>query len=929
MAESMDGAALVRPAVLRGRAQPMARALTMLRSADRHGSGGVMLVCGPAGIGKTALLAEVCLQADRMGVRSLVGRCEPIEHLQPAAPLIAALRAAREPLVTGEQFEQIIRAAHEPLLLAERIADAIEQAAAAGPVLVVIDDVQWADRVSRFIIRTLLSRLLGLPVVWLLASRDDDLRADVIGLDVAVVEHIRLAPLSSLDLAAIAHDRLGTVPDTRTRGFLEACAGNPLLAKQILDGMVRSAARGRANAVPAAFNAAIAQRLADLADETRDLIALVAVAGRPVPLREAVRILPLIPPSLADALAEAIESGLLVAEDDVLAPYHDLVREAVCTALSANDVRTLHRRFAEYYLDAGAPAEMPVAAARARAAASPGDLACAGMLVVAAERLIATCPDDAGDLAALAFRTVRPDQPGWLETGRRCLSVLCSTQRANEAIAVADAILARVDDADLTGAIETQAAGALWLCGRLDELLARVEPALAADPLDPVVRARLQAARALANTRLQSGESAALEASHALEDARATGDPDALAVALHAAGEAARNEARHRDALACYRELRGLTGAHQLAEEITTLQFLDRYDHAQTLLDEVRADAENATESILPALHCAQLWQDYNLGHFDDAEAEASTLIELGQQLSSGVYALDAAIVQISIALLRGDAQTAAARISFAEQLTGADGNLRQPGLTVMHGWLAAAQGDIATALNRLAQVAQGATSSCSYYPLWPCWMGMFFEIGTAAGDAAFSEIVVNVAELAAARNPGVASFEGVALNVRGRSKGDLAMIAQAADVLARSPRPLLRAYGADCYGRALLADGDRSGALAQLDQAWDDYHRTDARIYRAEVQRVTREAGARRDKWSAVTARPDTGWASLTDAERRVAALVAKGHTNRSAATELGLSVNTIGTHLRLVFTKLGVQSRVQLANSLRAEPGLPHSNV
>jgi len=199
----------------------------------------------------------------------------------------------------------------------------------------------------------------------------------------------------------------------------------------------------------------------------------------------------------------------------------------------------------------------------------------------------------------------------------------------------------------------------------------------------------------------------------------------------------------------------------------------------------------------------------------------------------------------------------------------------------------------------------------------------MFFEIGTAAGDGAFSEVVVNVAELAAARNPGVASFEGLALNVRGRSEGDLTMIAQAADVLARSPRPLLRAYGADCYGRTLLAEGDRTGALAQLDRAWDDYHRTDARVYRAEVQRIMRETGVRRDKWSTATARPDTGWASLTEAERRVAVLIAEGHTNRSAAAELGLSVNTIGTHLRLVFTKLGVQSRVQLANTLHAESG------
>jgi DNA-binding CsgD family transcriptional regulator len=58
----------------------------------------------------------------------------------------------------------------------------------------------------------------------------------------------------------------------------------------------------------------------------------------------------------------------------------------------------------------------------------------------------------------------------------------------------------------------------------------------------------------------------------------------------------------------------------------------------------------------------------------------------------------------------------------------------------------------------------------------------------------------------------------------------------------------------------------------------------------------------------------------SLTEAEQRVAALVAAGHTNKSAAKTLGVSVNTVGTQLRSTFTKLGIQSRVQLANSLRA---------
>ena len=91
----------------------------------------------------------------------------------------------------------------------------------------------------------------------------------------------------------------------------------------------------------------------------------------------------------------------------------------------------------------------------------------------------------------------------------------------------------------------------------------------------------------------------------------------------------------------------------------------------------------------------------------------------------------------------------------------------------------------------------------------------------------------------------------------------------------------------------------------------------------RADVQRMLRGAGVRLAKWPAAVATPATGWASLTDAERRVATLIGGGHTNKAAASALSVSVNTVGTHLRAVFTKLGVRSRVQLANVLRDQPG------
>jgi hypothetical protein len=163
----------------------------------------------------------------------------------------------------------------------------------------------------------------------------------------------------------------------------------------------------------------------------------------------------------------------------------------------------------------------------------------------------------------------------------------------------------------------------------------------------------------------------------------------------------------------------------------------------------------------------------------------------------------------------------------------------------------------------------------------------MFFEFATLAGDQEFAGTCIGIAETTAARNAGVASFEGVALNLRGRSRKDLDMIAQSAAVLALSPRPILRGLGADTYGRALLADGQRPAGLAQLDRAWDEYHQMGAWAARADVQRAMHQAGVRRANW-AVTEKPAAGWPSLTEAERRVAELIGSGHTNKSAAAEL-----------------------------------------
>src|SRR5580700_1015555 len=177
------GALRTRP--LRGRSEPMASALSALRGASQHGTSASVVISGPAGIGKTALLAEICEHATRMKIRVGRSKCDPIEQVWPGAPVIAALRAGREPLTTAGEYEQIAGVVSEPLLLADRIASCLEDLATVHPLLFAIDDLQWADRVSRFLLRSLLSRLVGLPVVWMFASRDDAIGIDLAEYDVA------------------------------------------------------------------------------------------------------------------------------------------------------------------------------------------------------------------------------------------------------------------------------------------------------------------------------------------------------------------------------------------------------------------------------------------------------------------------------------------------------------------------------------------------------------------------------------------------------------------------------------------------------------------------------------------------------------------------------------------------------------------------
>ena len=188
----------------------------------------------------------------------------------------------------------------------------------------------------------------------------------------------------------------------------------------------------------------------------------------------------------------------------------------------------------------------------------------------------------------------------------------------------------------------------------------------------------------------------------------------------------------------------------------------------------------------------------------------------------------------------------------------------------------------------------------------------LLVRMALAVGD---EELAKTVAELAARRhelNPGVPSVAGTAAHTRGLLNGSKPDLEEAASILAVGPRPLPLAAALEDLGCARLADDDRSGAVDAFDSVLRICVGAGAARDAARARMRLRELGVRRRVQS--LDRPKLGWESLTDAELQVARLAAAGCTNRGIADRLFVSPHTVNTHLRHVFGKLEIRSRVDL---------------
>jgi DNA-binding CsgD family transcriptional regulator/transposase-like protein len=940
------------------RDREMERIGELLTSA-RVGRGGELVVEGPAGIGKTVLLAAGRDVAVAQGFRVLRARGAELERefafgvvYQLFEPVMAAASeeerrslldgppgvAARLLGLPGPGGDPASAAAVAPdpsFAVLHGLYWLCVNLAADGPLALVVDDAHWVDGPSLRFLAFLLPRLEELRVAVLLGARPAEGGRNQGLLDALTMdpsgETITVAPLSAGGVAALVAAGLGVEPEAEfSMACWKATGGMPFLVRTLLEALrheriapVQASAASVQDLATGTLDRWAMMQLVRLGSDAGRLARAVAVLERGE-LDQLARLAGLCFSDAASAAELLIKAGVL--DEAPLGFIHPLLRTAVYRDITINERAKAHSRAAR--LLARAHASPARVAEHLLATIPTGDEWTVEQLQGAAReaagrgapessvaylrRALSEPPRqelEGGMLLDLGLAEFSAGQPGWHDHLRGAIEAATDdTTRIAAALLFANALRWHERTAE---AIEVCDGVADRLAGRNPEGRLTLEAmAVVCGVLDATT------AQAVSNRTndllLQAKErsvprqclaAAAYVAALLNEPADQVAD---LVLRALAAGTQPRPDSGDPPWLP--------GGAFRHPSAVVTLMWAERFDAAQALADAAVSEAQaSANGIILPAVMAQRAWLGLRRGDLTAAEADARALLEAPGSPAPPILRNRAISVLVDVLVERGELQEAEQTLeSVAADLAGR--GVTAHVLRHSRGRLRFAQGRFGEALGDFraaGEVTIGAVAPSPCYLPWrsDAALAILF-LGEPEAARRLSDEEVELA-----RAFGAPRVLGVALRAAGIVVGGQdgeTLLREAIAVLVGPDTRLENARAQADLGALLRRRNRRVDARQLLRQAVDTAHHLGATALAERAETELRSTGAKSRRVRL------TGLEALTASERRIAELAANGLTNREIAQTLFITDRTVEAHLTHVFTKLGVRTRTSLPAAL-----------
>jgi ATP/maltotriose-dependent transcriptional regulator MalT len=922
-------------------------------AAAAAGEGRLLFVAGEAGIGKTRLLSAVARRAGVDGFAVVRAAAFP-DDVQSLAGLLLDLAGnllpAREPALSelGRSLTSRVRAVsdatgdahHRRRVLVQDLADLLVTADPGGPVLIILEDLHWADELSLDVLGHLAGRLATRPLLVTGAYRSDelyprlpmrDLRARLLGQ--RLTEEIRLPRLRLAETAAMTSALLGRpAPAQVVQAIHERSDGIPLHIEEFLaaideDTMTpHSGAAIQAATVPDTLGDAVLSRVRHLAGLTRDVTSAASVIGRSFDFDLLTVVTGHGPDEVAGALRELQDAYLVLpGADEVTFDFrHALIRDTLYADTDLPARRRLHERVARAAVDRGYRGAF--ISAHFEQAQCPG-LAHEYAVAAAGEAASLSAHGEALELYRRAVRNLPAqlsdlDRAGLFAALGDEAAATDDNAAAAEAYRTAHELTASAGDARAAAALVPRLVAVAHLLGEnLPVRVGLLQTAL--DSLDGVAgadreRARLGSAMAaayLVDDRLDEaiayGEASRAESQRLGDEEAALNTAATLGSVLVFAGRMDEGWRLLEDAIA------RATGAQQEAEAARAYRMIGssastlvEYDLAERWLTEGIGYAEKVelwNHRHYMASHLAHV--QWATGQWQEAAQTAQQALADGR---GGITTqITARFVLGYLAMGRGDWTLAADLLgeAFGHGDRMAEVQRLSPPLWGL-AEAARCQGDYDTALihcERGYQASAAITDASSLYPYLLTGVRAHLARGDVDAAQTWSDRVGAVLTVRAI--PGTLPAIGHARGLLLLAQGEVPAAYQALQAASESWQ-VLRRFWEGTWARLDLAEAAararRRGEAAVLAD--------EGRAIAAASGAAVLVAAADRLTGSFDEAKPAEPWYPLSEREFEVAQLVAAGLTNRQIAERLVLAPKTISAHVTHILTKLGAARRAEI---------------